>query len=78
MSDWSLKRNLLVQHAHFYTVSLQSLQTQVVFPLKPILIWIINHPSTSAPVKMSIPFSFPTKVISGFEVCTPENSIFLG
>jgi hypothetical protein len=24
---------------------------------------------------MSLPFSLPTKVISGFDVCTPENSV---
>jgi hypothetical protein len=29
-------------------------------------------------LKMSLPFSLPKKVVSGFEVCTPENSILLG
>ena len=27
---------------------------------------------------MSRPFSLPTKVISGVEVCIPENSVLLG
>jgi hypothetical protein len=27
---------------------------------------------------MSLPFSLPTKVISGVEVCTPEISVLLG
>jgi hypothetical protein len=31
-----------------------------------------------APLKTSLPFSLPTKVISGVEVYTPEKSILLG